>query len=32
MGYRDVKRQVMFQDLLYSKCLQFPMEAWFTME
>lgn len=32
MGYRAMKRQVMFQDLLYSMCLQFPVEAWFKVE
>lgn len=32
MGYRAMKRQVMFQDLLYSMCLQFPVESWFKVE
>lgn len=31
-GYRAVKRQAIFQQLLYSICLQFPMEAWHREE
>lgn len=27
-GYGAVKRQIIFQQLLYSICLQFPMECW----
>lgn len=29
LGYRSVKRQAIFQDLLYSFCVQFPMESWY---
>jgi len=30
MGYREIKRKVIFDNLLYGICLQFPMEDWYT--